>query len=159
MTTPIATPSPVVTAIGEAVNAAMVGSLADVRVLDGVDPMQNFSSRSVTIGGTWDPDLSEFRADQTILTVTEESGAGRRVVETTAVECIAYAGSGSRDFAVHRASVNAILLAVGQALRAITMIDGSSAMVRISEQRWAQGADTQGALVMAMFTVTASLLP
>lgn len=159
MTTPIAPPSPVVTAIGQAVTAAMVDDLADVKVLDSIDPMQAYSARSVTIGGTWDPDLSEFRADQTILTVTEERGAGRRAVETTAVECIAYAGSGSRDFAVHRASVNAILLAVGQALRAITTIDGCSAMVRISEQRWAQGADDQGTLVMAMFTVTAVLLP
>lgn len=154
-----ATASPVVLAIGDAITAAMSGSLADVVVLDGVDPMQAYAPRSVTVGGTWDPDLQSFVTDQTVSVVTEEVGAGRRVQESTAVQCIAYAGSGDRNFATHRASVAAILTAVGTALRSVRSVDGVSALVRVSDQQWAQGADDKGALVMAMFTVTAVLLP
>ena len=51
-----------------------------------------------------------------------------------------------------------IVSAISAALRGITAVNGSSAMVRVSDQRWAQGADTQGALVMALFTVRASVL-
>lgn len=156
---PIATASPVVAAILSAVEAAMVGGLADVVVLDGVDPLQSYAARSVTVAGTWDPDLESFSVDETVSTEIVERGAARRVVETTSVECIAYSGSGSRDFAEHRASVAAVMAAVGAALRAVSVIDGVSAGLRVSSQQWVQGADGQGTFVMAMFTVTALLLP
>jgi hypothetical protein len=156
---PIATASPVVAAINTAVTAAMVGDLADVVVLDGVDPQQSYAPWSVTIAGTWDPDLESFSVDETVTTSTEERGAGRRVVETTTVECIAYSGSGSRDFNTHRTNVSAVMAAVGVALQSVIAVDGASARLRVSSQQWLQGVDGQGAFVMAMFTVTASLLP
>lgn len=159
MTIPTATASPVVAAIGSAVTAAMVGDLADVAVLDAIDPMQAYSAKSVTIGGTWDPDLQGFATDQTISVLTEELGGGRRTRETTAVECIAYSGSGDLDFAGHRATVGEILTAVRSAVRAIGEIDGASARVQVTSQQWAQGADGNGGLAMAMFTVTAVVLP
>lgn len=159
MITPIATASPVVAAVKAAITAAMTGALADVVVLDGVDPLQSYALRSVTIAGTWDPDLETFRLDETAATATEETGLGRRTVETTTVECIAYAGTGSRDFAEHRSNVALVLAAVGAALRGITAIDGSSARVQVSSQQWIQGADDKGSFVMAMFTVTAAVLP
>ena len=156
---PIATASPVVAAIMAAISAAMVGDLAGVVVLDGVDPQQSYAARSVTVAGTWDPDLESFVADETVSTETEERGAGRRVVETTTVECIAYSGSGSRDFAEHRANVAAVMAAVGAGLRSVISVDGASARLRVSSQQWVQGADGQGTFVMAMFTVSALLLP
>lgn len=154
MTTPVVV-SPVVQAIGTAIEGAMTGDLADVAVLDAVDPIQNYENRSVTIGGTWDPDTSEFVTDQTIATTVSESGASRHLTETTAVRCIAYTGASNDDFAAHRASVATILAAVRQALRSVTSIGGASARVQVADELWAQGADTNGTLVMAMFTVQA----
>lgn len=156
---PIATASPVVAAINAAITSSMSGDLAAVVVLDGVDPQQSYAPRSVTIAGTWDPDLESFTAAETVSTSSEEFGAGRRVVETTTVECIAYSGSGSRDFGEHRDNVAAVMAAVGVALRSVIAVDGVSARLNVSSQQWIQGADGQGTFVMAMFTVTASLLP
>lgn len=159
MTTPIATADPVVAAVKTAITAAMAGDLAAVVVLDGVDPLQAYAARSVTIAGTWDPDLDTFSSDETVSTSTEETGLGRRTVETTTVECIAYSGSGSRDFAEHRSNVAAVLAAVGAAVRGVALVDGSSARLQVSSQRWIQGADAQGTFVMAMFAVVAVVLP
>jgi hypothetical protein len=155
----IALAHPVVNAIGVAATGAMAGPLADVKVLDGINPIQAYASRSLTIGGTWDPDLQSFTTEQVIDVASEESGAARRSTEIVAVRCIAYAGSGDSNFAVHRASVSAILSAFAAALQSITSIDGVAAMCRISDQQWAQGADDKGALAMCMFSVSARMLP
>jgi hypothetical protein len=159
VTVPVASAHPVVMAIGETAAATMVGALADVQVLDGVDPLQAYASKSLTIGGTWDPDLAAFTTEQVVSVEMSESGAGRRPVESVAVRCIAYAGSGDKNFALHRSSVMEILTAFGAALRALTVVDGVSARLWISDQQWAQGTDDKGSLVMAMFTASAVLLP
>jgi hypothetical protein len=151
---------PAVAAIRAAIEGAMVGDLTGVAVLDAVDPsVQAFAERSVTVGGTWDPELQGFATDQAVLVESAERGASRRAVESVAVQCIAYAGSGERDFAAHRASVGAILAAISGALRSVQQVDGVAALLRIGDQAWAQGADANGTFVMASFTVAASLLP
>ncbi|NUR28503.1 MAG: hypothetical protein HOV76_32375 [Hamadaea sp.] len=154
MSTPLVV-SPVVQAVGTAIGSAMVDALADVAVLDAVDPMQNYENRSVTVGGTWDPDTSEFVTDQTVVTAVQESGASRHLTESTAIQCIAYTGANNDDFPGHRASVAAILAAIRSALRQLTSIDGASCRVQIADEMWAQGSDTNGTLAMAMFTVQA----
>jgi len=158
MTTAIAHPA--VAAIRDAIAGAMSGDLAGVVVLDAVDPSaQAYALRSVTVGGTWDPELQGFATDQAVLVESSEAGAARRSVETVAVQCIAYTGSGSRDFDAHRASVGAILGAISSALQGIQQVGTAGAMARISSQSWAQGADGEGTFVLASFTITAALLP
>jgi hypothetical protein len=150
---------PAVAAIRDAISAAMSGDLAGVVVLDAVDPSaQAYALRSVTVGGTWDPELQGFATDQAVLVESSEAGAARRSVETVAVQCIAYTGSGSRDFDGNRASVGAILGAISSALQGIQQVGTAGAMARISSQSWAQAIDGQGSLVLASFTVTVSLL-
>ena len=158
MTTPITT-SPVVAAVGAAAVSAMSGPLADVVVLDGVDPAQAYSQRSLTIGGTWDPDVEQLTSAETVFVESAESGFGRLPLETTSVACIAYSGGGSSVLADHRASVNAILVGFRDALHALTDVGGSSAQARMTGQQWAQIIDGQGAGVMAMFTVEVRVLP
>lgn len=147
--------SPVVVAVAEAITAAMTGSLGDVKVLDAGDPLQQYTQRSVTVGGTWDPDEQAFVTDETVLTSVTESGAARHLTESTRIRCIAYAGSGDDDLGVLRASVGAILAAVRGAVRRITAVDGVGTRAQVAEESWAQGGDEQGSLVMAMFTVQA----
>jgi hypothetical protein len=150
--------SPVVTAVTEAISSAMVGSLVDVKTLDAGDPLQQYAQRSVTVGGTWDPDAQAFVTDETISTQVVESGAARRMSEVTSIRCIAYAGAGGSTLPALRVSVGAILAAVRSAVRAITAIDGLAARAQVVEEQWAQGSDDQGSLVMALFTVQATRL-
>lgn len=160
MTTPVPVVHPAVDVIRGAIADAMAGDLADVQVLDAVDPsVQAYAKRSVTVGGTWDPELQGFATDQAVLVESSERGAGRRESETVAVQCIAYTGSGSRDFAAHRASVGAILAAISAAVREVRSVNSAAAMLRLGDQSWAQGADANGTFVMASFSVQASLLP
>lgn len=138
----------------------MVGGLAGVVVLDAVDPSaQAYAERSVTVGGTWDPELQGFATDGAVLVESSERGAGRRSSEMVGVQCIAYTGSGSHDFPTHRASVGAILAAISAAVRGIQQVDGAGALLRVGDQSWAQGADGKGTFVLASFTVAAMLLP
>ena len=150
--------SPVVTAVADAISGAMTGDLADVKTLDAGNPLQQYAQRSVTVGGSWDPDEQAFVTDQTVITQVVESGAARRLAEVTSIRCIAYAGNGSDSLATLRASVGAILAAVRSAVRAITAIDGLGTRAQVAEEQWAQGSDDQGSLVMAMFTVQATRL-
>lgn len=151
---------PVVTSIWDAVTAAMVGPLAEVQVLDAVDPArQAYAARSVTVGGTWDPELQGFATDGAIVVEPSERGAARRPLEMVSVQGIAYSGSGDTDFNVHRQNVGAVLVAVSAAVRAIRYVDGVNASMRLGAQEWAQGMDANGAFVLASFTVVASLLP
>lgn len=155
----VATAHPAVSAVFQAISDAMTGALADVAVLDAVDPLQAYEERSVTVGGSWDPDRMAVATDQTITVTAEERGAARRVQETVTVQCIAYTGSGMSAFPAHRASVGAILTAVSAAVRAVRSVDGVPAMMRVADQSWAQGADDKGSFVMAPFAVVAVLLP
>lgn len=160
MTAPGWAAHPVVAAIRDVIAAAMVGDLARVVVLDAVDPsVQAYAEQSVTVGGTWDPELQGFATDGAVLVESSERGAGRHSVETVGVQCIAYTGSGSHDFASHRASVGAILAAISTAVRGVQQVNGVAAMLRVGDQSWAQGADGNGTFVLASFTVAASLLP
>lgn len=157
MTTPTATTSrsAVVQAIGEAIAAAVAALDDDVQVLDAVDPLQAYAKKSVTVGGTWDPDDEAFVTDQTISVSIEESGAARLRTETTAVECIAYSGSGDEDIPGHRTAVGRMVAAIGAQLLTLNEIDDCAVRARITAEQWAQGGDGKGTLVMAMFTVEA----
>lgn len=150
--------SPVVTAVTAAISSAMVGGLTDVKVLDAGDPLQQYAQRSVTIGGSWDPDEQAFVTDGTIITQVVESGASRRMSEVTSIRCIAYAGSGVDGLSALRTSVGAILAAVRGAVRAIGSIDGLGSRAQVADEQWAQGTDEQGSLVMSMFTIAVTRL-
>lgn len=161
MTSPVVT-SPVVQAVGDAITAALVGPLADWQVLDSIDPQQAYAPKSLMVGGRWDPDAGEdggLTADETVLVETTEVGAGRRLVETTQIECLAYSGSGEVGFAAHRQAVNDALTAVRGALRDLHSVDGASARAQMSSQQWASVLDDGGHGVMAMFTITVTVLP
>lgn len=153
MTGPPLVVSPVVTAVTDAITGAMVGALADVKVLDAGNPLQQYTQRSVTVGGSWDPDEQAFVTDETVTTQVVESGAARRMSEVTSVRCIAYVGSGNEGLSSLRTSVGAILAAVRGAVRSISRIDGLSARAQVGEEQWAQGVDDEGSLVMSIFTV------
>lgn len=153
------TASPVVQVLGAAVEGAMVDALDEVAVFDGIDAQQGYAFRSVTIGGTWDPDVDQLTTQDAVLVETTESGAGRLLTETTSVSCIAYSGGEGLTLAEHRDRVNDILAAIRAAVRAITAVDGASARAQMGAQQWAQVKDTQGAGVMAMFSVAVAVLP
>jgi hypothetical protein len=155
----LTTGHPVVAAIYAAVQGAMTGALADVVVLDAVDPSQQaYAARSVTLGGTWDPDLGGFATEQSVVIDSSERGARRRASETVAVQCIAYSGDGESDFPTHRANVGSVLVAVSTAVRSIHSVDGMGASVRVADQQWVQGSDTSGSFVMVTFTIAAAVL-
>lgn len=153
------TASPVVAAIADAFSAAMVGALAGVPVLGAADIQQAYQQRSLTVGGSWDSDTGDVGTADAVTVETEETGAGRLLVEVTTVSCIAYAGTGDLDLAVHRASVNELMAAVRNAVRAITDVGGASARAQIASQQWAQVVDTNGAGVIVAFDVAARVLP
>lgn len=159
MTGPAITAPPVVLTVGQAIEAVLVGDLADFQLFDGPSELQAYAPKSVTVGGRWDPDLEAYTGDQTVTVTLEELGAGRRVRETTAVACMAYAGSGDPTMAPHRAVLGQLLTAIRTALRAITAVDGASAQARMTDQQWAQVLDENGGGVMCMFTVTVAVLP
>lgn len=150
--------SPVVAAVGAAISASMVGDLAVVEVLDAAESRQGFAERSVTVGGTWDPDIAAVATDQQVQTQVAESGAARRRTEVTEVGCIAYSGDGSSDLATHRQRVAATLLAIRDALFGVTSVDGRACRVQVTDESWAQGADDRGWFVLTSFTVQATRL-
>lgn len=153
MTTVTRSASDVVQAIGDAADAALTEDLADVEVLDAVDPVQAYAVKSFTIGGAWDPDEQAFVNDAVVAVTMTEVGAGRRRVETTTVECIAYSGDNTNDFPGHRTTVGRIVAAVGAQLRTVSEVAGRSARARIAAEQWAQGSDGKGTLVMALLTI------
>lgn len=150
--------APTVTAVGTAIAGALTGPLADWTVLDGIDPAQAYLPKSLTIGGTWDPEVEQFTSQGTVTVETVERGAGRSLTEVTSIACLAYAGGGDEGFDVHRADLNAMLTAVRQGLRALAFIDGHNVMVSLSSQDWAQVLDASGSGAMVMFTVTVQAL-
>lgn len=158
MTTPL-TASPVVQALHDAAAPLMVGELADVALLDANDLTQIYQSRSLTIGGAWDPDTGDVQVADAVSVESTESGAGRLRMDRTLVSCIAYAGSGSDDFTQHRADAGAVLSAFQTALYAITDIAGASARAQITGQQWAQVLDGNGAGVIVAFDVLVEVLP
>lgn len=153
------TTSPVVSAVADAFSAAMVGSLAEVPVLGAAELQQAYQKRSLTVGGSWDSDTGDVGTADAVTVETEESGAGRLLIEVTTVSCIAYAGSGDVDLEAHRASVNEIMAAVRNAVRAITEVNGASARAQIASQQWAQVVDGNGAGVIVAFDVAVRVLP
>lgn len=162
MSEPVVVTSPVVQAVGDAIVGALVGPLADWQVLDSIDRQQAYASKSVMVGGTWDPDADEAGAvtsNDTVITETTEVGAGRRLVETTSIQCLAYSGSGAPGFVEHRQAINAALSAIRTALHGLHAVDGASARAQMSAQQWTSVADDKGAGVMALFTITVTVLP
>lgn len=158
MTAPV-TASPVVTTLRDAIAATLVGPLSDVALLDSGDLTQAYSTRSVTLPGSWDPDTEMLSSADAITAEAVESGAGRSMMETTIVSGVIYAGSGDVDLELHRASANAILTAIRDAVRSITDVGGSSAMARIVSQAWAQAVDENGSGVVLAFEVSVAVLP
>lgn len=161
MTTPVFT-SPVVNAVGEVITAALAAFDPPWSVMDSIDPRQAYASRSLMVGGTWDPEAGENggpTSNETVLTDTVETGAAGRLTVTTSIECIAYSGGGDDGFAVHREAINDALTAVRTGLRALRTVDGSSARASLSGERWASVLDNGGSGVMALFTVTVTVLP
>lgn len=151
--------SPAVQAVYDASATALAGLGGGWELLDGINQQQGLAARSLTVGGTWDPELNTLTTENAVLVQTTESGAARRVTETTSISCLLYASSGDLDFAVLRATANAALTAVRDQLRQVTAVDGLPAQARISEQRWAQVVDQAGAGAMALFTVEVRVLP
>lgn len=158
MTAPVTT-SPVVEAIRDAVAAVMTGSLSDVAVIDAMSFQQVTKNKTVTVAGTWDPDTGDVTSPDAVTVETLETGAGRRSVETTTVDCIAYSGAGGFDLATRRAEVNDILTGVRAALWGLSTVGGASARAQMTAQQWAQIADTQGVGVIAAFVVVVAVLP
>lgn len=158
MTVPV-TVSPVVSTLFDAVGAVMVGDLDEVAVLGAIDLEQAYKARSVTVGGSWDSETGDVGTADAVVVETTEVGAGRLLVETTTVSCVAYAGSGDRDLPAHMASANEIMVAVRNAVRGITAVDGASARAQIGSQQWAQVADGNGAGVIVAFDVAVRVLP
>lgn len=158
MTLPV-TASPAVLAVSTAFSAAMVGALAEVAVLGADDLQQAFAGRSVTVGGSWNSDDGNLTTNDAVIVETAEVGAGRLLVETTTVSCVAFAGSGDVDLPTHRASVNEVMEAARTAVRGITTVDGASARAQITNQRWAQLVDGNGAGVVVAFDVPVTVLP
>jgi hypothetical protein len=156
----VSTAGPAVHLVGTATAAAMTDDLAEVAVLDGIDDQQAYAKQSVTIGGTWDPEVQALTADQVVTVETEELGGGRRIRETSSISCIAYSGSGDMPLADHRAVVANILTALRAAYRALHELpDGTPVRVQLAGQQWAHVTDEQGAGVMCMFTVVVVALP
>jgi hypothetical protein len=158
--------SPTVQAILDAAQAALDTLLAadpemggGWELLDGIDQEQGMAAKSLTVGGTWDPEINSLTTENSIQVQTTEHGAARRITEVTAVSCLAYSGDGVSGFSTHRGNVNAVVGAFRDQLRALTAVDGLPAMATISEQRWAQVLDQAGAGAMALFTVTVRVMP
>ena len=156
--TPAAMASPVVAAIVTAAAAEMTGPLADVAVLDSIDPAQAYAARSLTVGGAFDEDLG-ISGTEAVLTTTDERGAGRRVVETTSVACVAYAGGGDLDLPGYRAQASAIVTALRAALRRLTNVDGVPARAQLTDQSWLQLRTEDGDGVIVDLTVLVISLP
>lgn len=154
------TAAPAVRAIEQAATDAMVGDLADVAVLAGINDQQDYESRQVTIAGTWDSEIESFTSNQTVTVLREQLGGGRRVRETSSIACLAFSGDGDRDLPRHRAAVEEVLTALHAALRAVAQLeDGTPASAQITDQQWAEVIDEQGGGVMCLFTVTVVALP
>lgn len=155
---PAAMASPVVAAIAAAAVAVMTGPLADVVVLDSIDPAQAFAQRSFTVGGGFDEEgaITGFDA---VLSLATERGGGRRVVETTSVSCVAYAGGGDDDLPGYRAAVGEILTALRAALRRLTAVDGVAASAQLGDQSWLQLRNEDGDGVIVTVTVLVTTLP
>lgn len=158
MTTPV-TVSPVIVAVRDAIAAAMAGELADVTIVDSMAFAQVTARRSLTVAGTWDPDTGEVANVDAVTVDVTESGAGRRVTETTTIACVAYAGAGDYDLPARRAAVNEMLTAARGALWGLSSVDGAAARAELTTQQWAQIADGQGVGVVASFLVTVTVLP
>jgi hypothetical protein len=158
VTTPL-TASPVVQALRDVALPLMVGSLDDVKVLDANDLTQIYATRSLTIGGAWDPDTGDVLVSEAISVESLESGAGRLATDRTIVSCIVYAGTGSEDFTTHRADAGAVLAAFREALRTVTDVAGASARAQITGQQWAQVLSEDGAGVIVAFDVLVEVLP
>lgn len=158
MTSPAAMADPVVAAIVAAAATAMTGPLADVVVLDSIDPRQAFAQRSLTVGGGFDEEggITGFDA---VLSLAAERGAGRRLVETTSVSCVAYAGGGDADLPGYRAAVGDILTALRAALRRLPDVDGAPARAQLGDQSWLQLRNEDGDGVIVSFTVLVTTLP
>lgn len=151
--------APTVQAVKDAAQAT-VTALADGWVLfDGLNPGQGLQAKSLTVGGTWDPEMNTLSTENVVQVQTTESGAARRVTEITAVSCLAYSGDGVSSFETHRANVNAALTALRDQLRAVTSVGGLPAMAQVTDQHWAQVFDDAGQGAMAMFTVTVRVMP
>lgn len=154
------TAAPAVRVVGQTAADAMSGDLDDVVVLDGINDQQAYAAQSVTIAGTWDPEIESFTSNQTVTVLREQLGGGRRVREASAIACIAFSGGGGRDLADHRAAVEQILTALHAALRGISELEGGTpASARITDQQWAEVLDEQGGGVMCLFTVAVVALP
>jgi hypothetical protein len=151
--------APAVTAVTAAIRGALVGDLADWTVLDGIDAQQAYLTKSLTIGGRWDPDAEAFTSQETVRVESEAHGAGRRLIESTSIDCLAYSGGGNDDFEAHRGALNDALTAVRTALDDVGSVEGSFAAAALATQTWAQVLDPAGAGVMAMFTITVTVLP
>lgn len=158
MTSPL-TASPVVAVVESTITAVMVGTLADVVVLDAMGLTQVYEARSVTVGGNWDPDSGAMSGADAVTVEVSEHGLGRSLVETTHISCVAFSGTGSSDLSADRTSMNAILSAVRGAVRAITDVGGSSARAEMASQQWAQIIDGQGSGVLVTFDITVMVLP
>jgi len=150
--------SPVVAALAAVAAAAMTGPLGDVVVLDSIDEQQAFAVRSLTIAGRFDEEIG-LSGIEAVLVTTDERGAGRRIVETTAVTCVAYAGGGERNLPGYRAQVAAILTALRGALRQLTDVDGVPARAQLGDQSWLQLRAEEGEGVIVEFTVLVTSLP
>lgn len=158
MTSPL-TAAPVVHAVGQVITAALTGDLEQVALLDGIDPQQAYATQSITLGGTWDPDLQTYSTSDVVLVETAEVGAGRRLVETTSIAGIVYSGGDGLDIDGHRVRVNQMLTAIRNSLRRLHDVDGSSAVARMPSQQWAQVVDDQGTGLIALITITVQVLP
>lgn len=151
--------SPTVQAIYAAAAAVLPTVGADWVLFDGIDQQQALQSKSLTVGGTWDPELSSLTTENSIQVRTTESGAARRVTEVTTISCLAYSGDGVSGFDVHRGNINAVLTALRDRLRTITAVGGLPAMAQVTDQNWAQVLDEAGTGAMALFTVTVRVMP
>ncbi|MCU1617191.1 MAG: hypothetical protein JWO98_4731 [Frankiales bacterium] len=157
MTAPLTT-SPTVQAVMDAITAGLA-SMPNVAVLDPTSIQQVYESKSVTVGGSWDPDTGTMSSTDAIVTDVTEAGAGRRTIETTRISCVAFSGDGDTVLTTDRDSVNAILTAVRDAVRSLAAVGASSARAEMTAQQWAQIVDEQGSGVVAIFEVTVMVLP
>lgn len=151
--------SPTVQAVLDAAGEALAALGGDWVLLDGIDQAQGLEAKSLTIGGTWDPELASLTTENSIQVRTSESGAARRITEVTTISCLAYSGDGVSKFPVHRGNINAVLTALRDQLRTITAVEGLPAMAQVTDQNWAQVLDAAGTGAMALFTVTVRVLP
>lgn len=157
--TPAAMADPVLAAIAAAAAAELTGPLDDVVVLDAADPRQAFEQRSLTVGGGFDQDDGAITGREAVLSTATERGAGRRIVETTAVSCVIYAGGGDPDLPGYRASAGAILTAFRRSLRRLATVGDVAATAQLADQSWAQIRTDDGDAVIVTVTVLVTTLP